>query len=199
MNRTITTIAATLIVSTFAGAAFAAGKPTGDRSQRAFQRMDRDRDGRVSKTEFIQIRSRAFGRIDRNRDGVLDRAEIKTMMNRVMARRTMRLFDRLDTNRDGKLSRAELPRRAQRRFHLLDTNGDGGVNHEELMAAIKQRLARRGRRKRGLAAADQNLDGRITRAEFETHNQAIFARLDRNRDGALALNEMPRRRWRRQR
>lgn len=42
-----------------------------------------------------------------------------------------------------------------------------------------------------LTAADTNRDGNITKAEMLAYRAANFARLDRNRDGVLARNDIP--------
>lgn len=47
---------------------------------------------------------------------------------------------------------------------------------------------------RGMAAADQNGDGVVTRAEATAAADAMFARMDKNRDGKLSADERPGRR-----
>ena len=47
---------------------------------------------------------------------------------------------------------------------------------------------------RGMAAADRNGDGVITRAEATAAADAMFARMDKNRDGKLSADERPGRR-----
>jgi Ca2+-binding EF-hand superfamily protein len=42
-------------------------------------RMDRDRDGEVSKQEFLDYMSAEFDRVDTNKDGKLDADELKQM------------------------------------------------------------------------------------------------------------------------
>jgi Ca2+-binding EF-hand superfamily protein len=56
-----------------------------------------------------------------------------------------------------------------------------------------EREARPHHRGGGLMRADANKDGVITRDEARTAADAMFARFDRNNDGRLTAEEMPRR------
>ena len=53
----------------------------------AFMMLDSDKDGKVSKAEFLAPYEKRFARMDSNSDGVVDRAEIgvleKTMRERM--------------------------------------------------------------------------------------------------------------------
>jgi len=82
-----------------------------------FQRLDTDRNGKLSKTEMEAGRGQRMGgregmhgdrrerlrAMDKDGDQQLSRAEIGNDMPRLAAD-----FDRLDTNKDGKLSRDEI-------------------------------------------------------------------------------------------
>jgi EF hand len=48
-------------------------------AERLLSRMDRDRDGEVSKQEFLDYMSAEFDRVDTNKDGKLDADELKQM------------------------------------------------------------------------------------------------------------------------
>jgi len=84
------------------------------RANEHFQKMDGNRDGRLSREEMASGRKMRGGRdhgarreklraMDANGDSQLSRAEIGDQMPRLAAD-----FDRLDGNRDGKLSREEI-------------------------------------------------------------------------------------------
>jgi Ca2+-binding EF-hand superfamily protein len=64
----------------FAGSAQAAGSQSGhsSQSQSLLRQMDTDRNGTVSKTEFLQFMSRRFNRLDKNHNGKLERNELRT-------------------------------------------------------------------------------------------------------------------------
>jgi Ca2+-binding EF-hand superfamily protein len=128
-------------------------------------------------------------------------------------------FDRLDTNRDGVITREEVRMVRTESFNRLDTNRDSFLVREEMMAgrasmgqAEGQRPGRGGpmeeRRMHGgggLAGADANQDGNITRAEFDAAMNArlarqnadqsanrdrLFAALDGDRNGSLSAAEI---------
>jgi Ca2+-binding EF-hand superfamily protein len=73
------------------------------------------------------------------------------------------------------------------RFAEADTNKDGAVTKEEIEAARAARFK----------AADTDGDGKISRAEFDAEadrrekerRDAMFARLDDDKDGAVSLEE----------
>ena len=80
-NRLILAVAVTVL---FAGSlsARAAGSQSGHWSQsgRLLRQMDRDKNGTVSKAEFLQFMSRKFNRLDTNRNGTLDRNELQPLI-----------------------------------------------------------------------------------------------------------------------
>jgi hypothetical protein len=73
--------------------------PVKSREEQRFDRVDRNRDGRIQQAEFLAARKRNFDRLDVNGDGVLSFAEY--------AASGIRRFAELDTGGDGTLSRAE--------------------------------------------------------------------------------------------
>ena len=127
------------------------------------ERMDSDKDGRISRAEFDAgqaaladrfaahgDRDRSdrkppeFAAIDGNRDGYLVGSELRAYHERLRpqreAERAARFearFTEADINRDGKLGRVEveekLPQVAQR-FAWLDENRDGFLSRTELEA-----------------------------------------------------------------
>lgn len=74
--------------------------------ERRFDRLDRNRDGKIQQAEFLAARKRNFDRLDVNGDGVLSFAEY--------AAAGIRRFAELDGNGDGTLSRAEFAASAPR-------------------------------------------------------------------------------------
>jgi hypothetical protein len=67
--------------------------------ERRFDRLDRNRDGKIQQAEFLAARRRNFDRLDVNGDGVLSFAEY--------AASGIRRFSELDANGDGTLNRTE--------------------------------------------------------------------------------------------
>lgn len=75
--------------------------------------FDRNGDGRVSMAEYVSHMSRGFQRMDRNGDGILERSELPGQRGKPVTRaafenRLRRQFHKLDRNHDGFLSAREL-------------------------------------------------------------------------------------------
>lgn len=79
------------------------------------ERMDADRDGRVSQAEFLDWMSYAFDARDRNRDGVLS-------------------ADELPGGKGAAITRATHRERLAATFRKQDRNGDGFLDTRELAA-----------------------------------------------------------------
>ncbi len=88
-----------------------------------FQRLDADKDGRLSADEFTglrvaqraEIQARHFARMDANGDGSLSRTEFPPMLTHLR---------QLDANKDGKVTRDEFPARGARQRDGHGRSGD---------------------------------------------------------------------------
>jgi len=69
------------------------------REQKRFDRYDKDRDGKITRDEYLQPREKAFAKLDTNHDGKLSFDE--------WAVRTETKFAKADADRSGTLDRAE--------------------------------------------------------------------------------------------
>lgn len=118
------------------------------------QRMDKNKDGKISKSEAEGRIADTFDRLDTNKDGFLDRTELLAMARLMAARpgpgpggrmppfgspgglRPDPLdFDALDKNADGRLTREELKgTRFADLFSAFDTNKDGKIDPKEWAA-----------------------------------------------------------------
>lgn len=92
-----------------------------EREARRFNRADRDKNGVVSREEFLASRRKVFEKLDRNRDGLLTFEEF--------AASAAARFDAADRNGDRLLSRREFAATASRRTADTardDSGRDGG-------------------------------------------------------------------------
>lgn len=114
------------------------------------ERMDSDKDGRISRNEARGPLKEHFDVLDANGDGDLDRTELRRAAARFLANRRNQAsspreppgpdFDSLDRNADGRLTRDELRGTAlDSRFDAIDTNRDGKVDPKEFAAYLKHR------------------------------------------------------------
>lgn len=134
------------------------------RAEARFDRLDADRDGRVTANEMRQVRQarrgerqvRQFDRLDANRDGMLSRAEF----GQRQALRAERLEGRAERRGDRRAQRglARAERRAARLF-----GHDGAITREEFRARALQRFER----------LDANRDGTVTLAERQAMRQHL--------------------------
>jgi hypothetical protein len=94
-----------------------------------------------------------------------------------------RFFATLDADKDGVLSSPEINRyEAKVAPEILP--GNGAVRGAAEFGLLNDAEP--------VLSADANLDGQVTLAEFRLKAQAMFARLDLNKDGRLARSELPR-------
>ncbi len=122
------------------------------------QRMDANKDGKISRSEAQGRILENFDRIDTNKDGYLDRAELLAMARRMAQlggpgpgggpfagpRPDPNDYDALDKNADGRLTRDELKgTRFYDLFDQIDTNKDGKIDPKEWEAFLNsERRAR---------------------------------------------------------
>jgi hypothetical protein len=157
-----------------AGSADADGGYASAADDQRFLDLDRNRDDRVSRSEWRDDRA-SFDRLDENRDGYLTRAEIAANGE------TVDDFSNLDTDRNGIISRGEWLQSAAS-FERLDTNHDGRLTSIEYAGRrgggtvstgpstprpVMQSAAYRAGYERGLA------DGRAAGREDRARNQGF--------------------------
>jgi len=175
------------------------------------ERLDLDKDGKLSKEEARGPLADNFDRVDQNRDGFIDRSEARQALERLgqgnppapgdNAQRLREMFQRLDANNDGKISKDEARGPLAEGFDRVDSNGDGVVDQAEARAAL-ERLARiappsdrpRPSENRRPSASfedlDKDVDGRLSRDEVKGSPLAEkFDNLDKNKDGKLDPKE----------
>ena len=142
-----------------------------------FTTLDRNRDGRLSATEW-QYDTASFVQADRNGDGILARTEF---LAGASAPEPMpeNEFTALDSNRNGRVERSEW-RSSDDAFGWLDRNNDGVLSRVEVLG--NRQAADR------FAQADGNADGRLTFDEW-TGTRRSFNQQDTNGDGVLTRRE----------
>jgi Ca2+-binding EF-hand superfamily protein len=108
-----------------------ANRKHGDFSQRILERVDTDKDGKISKPEFDAEGSKLFAKLDENSDGKIASDE---MPQRHWAKFGGHMFDRLDTDHDGKVTKAEFQAAGDKMFQRMDKNADGIIEKDEMSA-----------------------------------------------------------------
>ncbi len=99
-------------------------KPT---AERVLKNLDKNKDGKISKAEWLQPLKTRFAKADKDKNDVLNEAEIKASHIR-----TKEQLKKLDTNHDNKLSKQEHLDPRIKRFNRFDKNKDGFLDKAEL-------------------------------------------------------------------
>jgi Ca2+-binding EF-hand superfamily protein len=118
---------------------------------RILERLDKNKDGKISKDEAQGGLAENFDRLDANKDGFLDRQELREVAKRMLANGAggggpgagrgpaIPDFDAYDKDADGRLTREEVkgtPLEAL--FDAMDANKDGKVSRKEFDAYYRK-------------------------------------------------------------
>jgi hypothetical protein len=159
-----------------------------------FKQADTNHDGAVDKAEFRADHAGFFEALDSDGNGILDAVEIHFYENKVIP-------DVLHNERFGALGGGLIRVQLQGRPNA-ETGGPAmgpsgptpdlseGRRHSTipLEGAAAYTLLRE---PEPILAADTNIDGRVSKAEFMEAADRRFKRLDRNADGKLTPDELP--------
>lgn len=160
----------------------------------AFADLDKNKDGKLARTELPEMMQQGFDRMDENKDGFVDEAEYKKIMQRARIGDTLAKF--MDTNADGKISRAEFGQIKVLYAHL-DKDKSGGLVTDELnqfMQAANAAASEVANKSTGGVDVsqlfnnyDKNKDGKLTPDELTSVK--TFQALDLNKDGEVTKEE----------
>jgi Ca2+-binding EF-hand superfamily protein len=136
-RRLITLVGMSLLVGSLSTSAFAVSKHTArtasstdSNARQLLRMMDADRNGTVSKDEFLQYMSQTFDRRDVNKSGQLERNELSTSKRTAAA--AQQLLRRVDKDANGRVSKSEFMQDMSRTFDRLDVNKSGQLEPKEL-------------------------------------------------------------------
>jgi hypothetical protein len=113
--------------------ALAAG-PGFPRTEKSFNQLDGDKDGKLSVAEIGPRSEKYLFRLDQNADGSLTKAEIEEWLQKGLERRRDLMLADYDADRDGAISRQELSTFVSAEFGKADKDGDGSMSLEESRA-----------------------------------------------------------------
>jgi EF hand len=109
-----------------------ANEPYFPRGQRAFDRADADKDGKVALSEFAPLADRRMARMDVNNDKAVSAAEIEARMQESLKKRRDRIMALMDLDKDGKITESELGKTVEAMFNDADADKDGGLTMVEM-------------------------------------------------------------------
>jgi len=168
-----------------------AGKPPQFDIDRFFKDFDKNGDGFLQPEELPPELRPAFERIDTNRDGKISREELARGIGHLQPRRRASdmVYMLIETSDSDEDSRNEV-QRAYEILLSLDKNRDGKIDAQELKAGRERIL--KSRIDSLFKQLDTNNDGRISREEAKGQIRQDFNEIDRNRDGFIDRDELMR-------
>lgn len=229
---TLATLAASLLIGTTAGGAFAQdrgdrrGPPRGGPEVmfvRMLQQFDTNKDGRIEKAEATAASEALFAQIDTDNDGAITPGEMRK--HREVVRAEMQKA-RAEMKADaaaqapGDAAAAPPPPPGDGQQKMADAGPDAmtpgdmgpddmaggprhhGKHHDGKRHSWHNERAERGegRRDRGMGGpvrmmrvADKDENGQISKAEALAMGDRMFERMDRNKDGVISVDDLPKR------
>jgi Ca2+-binding EF-hand superfamily protein len=128
--RKLTTLAMGLLGTMTLGAL--ANEPYFPRSEKGLQKLDINKDGKLTALELAPALMKRLTRMDSNNDKSLSAEEIDASMLERVQKRRGRIMLLMDADRDGKITQAEVDVVLNDMFDKADTNSDGGVDMAEI-------------------------------------------------------------------
>ncbi|MCW5773695.1 MAG: EF-hand domain-containing protein [Rhodospirillaceae bacterium] len=164
------------------------------------ERLDTDKDGKVTKAEFLASYTARFKAADKDGDGFLTKEEFAAYGDQRRGEFVDRIFARLDKNGDGKLAADEIAHRGGKRGDRAGRRGRHGLNFDRADAAKKGFLTQEdlvkfrsermeARLKKRFEALDTNRDGKLTADELGDRRGRFAMRADADKNGAVTFEE----------
>jgi len=209
--RTLAILAAAAVAVPVAASAEAPASRKDARVNRIFDRLDLNKDGKITRAELKEYREAQFKAADADGNGTINSIEMAAFIKARMGERLNARFAALDTDKNGKITLDEMRarksarksagksaskgRRGKRRglrgryaFWYMDRDHDGAISKEEFTRVAERRGYRRVAIR--FARLDDNRNGLISKEEFVEARTRLFRRFDANDDGAVTREEV---------
>jgi Ca2+-binding EF-hand superfamily protein len=172
-----------------------------------FKGIDTANSGVVTREQFVAHRMKLFDQLDANKDGTLSKDEFLKLAEPPftpdapnlppLAQRQAvfeKQFETIDTDADGKVTRGEVQAFIALGFREFDIDMDGRATREEVLLVVRQAQQRQDEIDRAIAERnrnnpDRNGDGMIDSEEFAAFETGRMLELDTNKDGKINLQE----------
>jgi Ca2+-binding EF-hand superfamily protein len=163
-----------------------------------FNRLDANKDGKLSLDELPPFLKDNFARLDANNDGGVSQEEFAqagrfgrppgapAAGNAADRGQLEALFDRTDANSDGRLTKDEIPEERQGIRNILERAGGESISKEQFVRGMMAMGQNPGQPPRPDGAPPRRPDG----APGMPPGGGLFALLDVDRDGQLSTSEI---------
>jgi len=171
-------------------------------SDRMFQKIDWNNDGKITREEFLNAEHMSFNRMDRRGTGEVSCAPHAHAAKANEAKdagvspphrhpgfrhaRGMGFCATYDANKDGKVTRAEFDTAVNAKFDKYAKSG--GISRAGFFQIAAEKV--RNMEARRFSRLDTNHDGKLTLAEFEAPQKKMFDRLDAKHQGYITKDEI---------
>ncbi|MAI32077.1 MAG: hypothetical protein CMM07_10450 [Rhodopirellula sp.] len=160
----------------------------------AFDHLDGNGDGELTKDELSDVHWRRISDSDSDATGRVTRDEIKAArpsehMLALLPNDARPHFESLDADQDGRLSEYEVAENLWDRIGDADVNEDGFVSFVELQEMRAERKLQINRHRDLFERFDANDDGLLVAEELPERLWNKFAEADLNEDGAISGDE----------
>ena len=109
-----------------------ADEPYLPRAEKTVQKLDANKDGRITPDEIKPRMLKRFTMFDSNGDKSVTAQEFEAVLQKRAEQRRQRLFALIDVNKDGTITQAEYERLTDDMFDKADTDHNGGMDLAEL-------------------------------------------------------------------
>ena len=96
-------------------------------AEKAFEALDKDKDGIISQQEYVDATAKTFNKLDKDGSGHLDKEELEALSE--ADRKDW--FAEMDKNRDGRIDRNEFQEEALERFSTADADENRYLDSRE--------------------------------------------------------------------
>jgi Ca2+-binding EF-hand superfamily protein len=178
-----------------------------------FRALDKDEDNFVSRAEYDASGVRAFEKLDQDRDGRITQQDPEGARSETAAgaqprrrsviampstHRRTGLLEIYDADGDGVVTREQYQSKRAETFAATDANRDGKLDREEYVNEFAARLERQIQNTRQtqlqqgqvrFKSIDADHDGAIGRNEYAAMSARVFERADTNRDSVVSAED----------
>ena len=109
------------------------------KTQKAFNSVDADKNGKITPAEITPRAEKRFDRYEADHNGEVTQAEIDAALKAALERQRARILASLDADKNGTITRAEYDAAVDRLIAAADTDKDGSLS---LAEARKYKVAK---------------------------------------------------------